>query len=526
MISPPEMNRQACELYLHESLELCQYLEEGLLLLGNDSKLTQLPRLSRSIEIIAAGAEQLNFEDLCQLTDILKAILRALETLPEDRRFEYWDSFLGLLQPISEQLRFTLLLAGYQLLTEETAQNEQLDLIQQFLLPKSLMVLQEALQFPNLTLCRLLWKKQLLLLRIWSFSINSADIATLAETTLKTLDTFPEGMQVIGELAITALTLLSKSPPQTTTTNIHEQSKGIHITEKPATVQLESPNHFSTSERLLWMTNGYLFYVASDSIAEIVVPQSRQIIQISTDSYLKWENQTIILYNVSALILNHHLDSLEKYNGPILVLKQEQRYLALALEIEHLVTETTLSLTVAPVDAPAEPTIVGWTRIKNILTPILDVNLWLQQYVDRSYPDFHPLEAKPQRVTPSSLILVVDDSKAIREQICGTLQSSGYRTLQAQGGQEALDCLQAHPEIGLVISDLEMGNLSGFEFLRKRLQNAEFSHIPVMILSSHISAEYRQLAQKLGAIAYLTIPYEPQSLLSNISALLGTEKPS
>jgi CheY-like chemotaxis protein len=529
MISPPEMNRQACELYLHESLELCQYLEEGLLLLGNDPKLAQLPRLLRSIEIIAAGAEQLNFEDLCQLTDALKAILRALETLSEDQRLQYWDSFLGLLQPISEQLRFTLLLAGYQLLTEETAQNEQLDLIQQFLLPKSLVVLQEALQFPNLTLCRLLWKKQLLLLRIWSFSINSADIATLAETTLKTLDTFPEGMQVIGELAITALTLLSKTPPQQAPTTIQAPSNGMLVTERPVTEPLTSPKHFSTSERLLWITDGYLFYVASDSIAEIVVPQSRQIIQISTDSYLKWENQTIILYNASALILNRHLDSLEECNGPVLVLKQDQRYLALALEIEHLVTETTLSLTAAPVDAPAESAIVGWTRIKNILTPILDVNLRLQQHVDRNGPHFHSLEARPQQVTPSTpspLILVVDDSKAIREQICGTLQSSGYRTLQAQGGQEALDCLQAHPGIGLVISDLEMGNLSGFEFLRKRLQNAEFKHIPVMILSSHTSAEYRQLAQKLGAVAYLSIPYEPQSLLSNISALLGAEKPS
>jgi CheY-like chemotaxis protein len=524
MISLPEMNRQACELYLHESLEICQDLEEGFLLLGNDQKLTQLPRLVRAIEIIAAGAEQLNFEDLCQLTDALKAILRMIETLPEDRRSQYWDSFLRLLQPISEQLRFTLLLAGYQLLAAETAQSEQLDLIQQFLLPKSLAVLQEASQFPNLTLCRLLWKKQLLLLRIWSFSINSADIATFAETTLKAIDTFPDGMQVIGELAITALTLLAKTMPQQAATNIHESNNGILATESQATAQLTSTGHFSTSERLLWMTNGYLFYLASDSIAEIVVPQSRQIIQISTDSYLKWENQTIILYSVSALILNRHSNSLEEHNGPVLVLKQDQRYLALALEIEHLVTDTTLPLRTPPADAPSEPAIVGWTQIRTILTPILDVNLWLQQHCDRNYPEVRPLEAKPQSVTSSPLILVVDDSKAIREQICGTLQSSGYRTLQAQGGQEALDCLQKHSEIGLVISDLEMGNLSGFEFLRKRLQNAEFSHIPVMILSSHTSAEYRQLAQKLGAVAYLTIPYEPQSLLSNISSLLGAEK--
>lgn len=519
MISPNEMNRQACELYLHESLELCQYLEEGLLLLGNDSNLIQLPRLLRSVDIIAIGAEQLNFEELCHLTDGLKAILLALETLTREGRLQGRGSFFGLLQPISEQLRFTLLLIGYQLFSDETAQSEQTELIQQFLFPKSLVVLQEALLLPNLTLCHLLWKEQLLLLRAWSFSINSADLATLAETTLKTIDTFPEGIQTIGELAITALTLLSRTALQATAMPNLEMSQTAVEKEPPP--QLISPTHFSISDHLLWMTDGYLFYVSSDSIAEIVVPQPHQIIQIGKDCYLKWENQTIALHNASALILNRQHAAPAECNSPVLVLKDDQRLLALALEIEHLVTENTLRLEAAPADAPAEPAIIGWTRIKGVLTPMLDVNLWLQQRADRT--SANPRRLKPQilQVTPSPLVLVVDDSKAIRERICETLQSSGYRTLQAQGGQEALVCLQNHPDVGLVISDLEMGNLSGFEFLRKRLQNAKFNHIPVMILSSHTSAEYRQLAQKLGAVAYMTIPYEPQSLLSDIGAILG-----
>jgi two-component system, chemotaxis family, sensor histidine kinase and response regulator PixL len=110
--------------------------------------------------------------------------------------------------------------------------------------------------------------------------------------------------------------------------------------------------------------------------------------------------------------------------------------------------------------------------------------------------------------------------RAIREKVSLTLQNADYQVLQARDGQEALRCLEQHPDVRLVMSDIEMGNLNGFEFLRDRLQNPQMTRIPVVILSSHTSPEYRQLAQKLGAVAYLTIPYEPKSLLKTIATIL------
>jgi CheY-like chemotaxis protein len=517
MISQNEMNRQACELYLHESLGLCQDLEEGLLLLGNDPGLAQLPRLLRSIDIITVGAEQFDFAELCQLTDALKAILRGLEAVTKEGKFQYRESFLRLLQPISEQLRFTLLLSGYRWFSEATVQDEQRDLIQQFLFPKSFLVLQEALLLPNLPLCRLLWKKQLLLLRSWSFLMNSTDIATIAETALKTIDTFPDGILAVGELAIIALQILARGASQTPA-GIEVGRDGNNLEQGLEARELPS-QHFSTSDSLVCVVDGYFCSIASHSIAEIIVPQPDQLIQVGADAYLAWENQTLSLYNASELILTRQFAASE-YHGPVLILKQDRHFLALALNIEHLISDTTLPLEAAPADAPEEVAIIGWTRFNDTLTPILDVNRWLQQYTERSLSNPLNPDAQTLSVPSSPLILVVDDSRAIREQICSTLQGSGYRTLQAQGGQEALSCLREHPEIGLVLSDLEMGNLSGFEFLRKRMQYAEFRHIPVIILSSHISAEYRQLAQKLGAVGYLTIPYEPQSLLSTVGAIL------
>ena len=92
--------------------------------------------------------------------------------------------------------------------------------------------------------------------------------------------------------------------------------------------------------------------------------------------------------------------------------------------------------------------------------------------------------------------------------------------MQARDGQEAIAHLQQQTQIHLTICDLEMSNLNGFEFLRHRLQDERWVKIPVLILSSHTSNEYRQLAQKLGAADYLTIPYEPSVLLKTIQNLL------
>jgi DNA-binding response OmpR family regulator len=68
-----------------------------------------------------------------------------------------------------------------------------------------------------------------------------------------------------------------------------------------------------------------------------------------------------------------------------------------------------------------------------------------------------------------------------------------------------------------------MSNLNGFEFLRYRIQEKQWQHIPVLMLSSHTSDEYRQLAQKLGAAGYLTIPYDPKILLATVQDLLKTK---
>ncbi|MEH1997420.1 MAG: hybrid sensor histidine kinase/response regulator [Nostoc sp.] len=122
----------------------------------------------------------------------------------------------------------------------------------------------------------------------------------------------------------------------------------------------------------------------------------------------------------------------------------------------------------------------------------------------------------------TKVILVVDDAISLRQTLSLTLQKSGYQVIQAQNGIEALEKLHLHPEIQVVVSDLEMPRMNGFELLSNFRQYPNLAKIPVVILTSRSAEKHRQLAHELGAKAYLTKPYLEHEFLSTIKGLMNS----
>ncbi|MBN3896780.1 MAG: response regulator [Nostoc sp. NOS(2021)] len=128
---------------------------------------------------------------------------------------------------------------------------------------------------------------------------------------------------------------------------------------------------------------------------------------------------------------------------------------------------------------------------------------------------------QPDNKSPK-VVLVVDDAISLRQTLSLTLQKSGYQVIQAQNGIEALEKLQLHPEIQVVISDLEMPRMNGFELLSNFRQYPNLAKIPVVILTSRSAEKHRRLAQELGAKAYLTKPYLENEFISTIQGLINS----
>jgi chemotaxis family two-component system sensor histidine kinase/response regulator PixL len=131
----------------------------------------------------------------------------------------------------------------------------------------------------------------------------------------------------------------------------------------------------------------------------------------------------------------------------------------------------------------------------------------------------------PVAKTPTKqTILVIDDSSALRKTMAATLENKGYRVLQARDGVEGLEVLENNPQINLVICDIEMPNMNGFEFLTSRRQKPQLTKIPVAMLTSRSGEKHRLLAQQLGAEASFTKPYVEETFIAALERMLSKKK--
>lgn len=118
-------------------------------------------------------------------------------------------------------------------------------------------------------------------------------------------------------------------------------------------------------------------------------------------------------------------------------------------------------------------------------------------------------------------ILVVDDSITIRRDLASTLVKHGYSVVQAKDGLDALDSLKQHSNIRLVLCDIEMPRMNGFEFIKHHKANNAISSVPVVVLTSRTGAKHRILATEMGAVAYLNKPWIDTTLLNLVESLLN-----
>ncbi len=116
----------------------------------------------------------------------------------------------------------------------------------------------------------------------------------------------------------------------------------------------------------------------------------------------------------------------------------------------------------------------------------------------------------------SKTILIIDDSSALRRTLALSLEQRGYRVLQGRDGSEGLQQLHDNLQTDLVICDVEMPNVNGFEFLTTRRNNPKLVQIPVVMLTSRNSDKHRALATSLGADGFFTKPYVEDKFLQDL----------
>ncbi|BAZ70518.1 MAG: hybrid sensor histidine kinase/response regulator [Pelatocladus maniniholoensis HA4357-MV3] len=295
-----------------------------------------------------------------------------------------------------------------------------------------------------------------------------------------------------------------------------------------------------------------------EAVEQILIPTPSQIQERNGNKFLRWGKEMD-----EKLVSIYSLASILDYNSPtfplsypptpppplpiLLIRCQEQ---LLGLEVEQLIGEQ--ELVIRPLGAMiAAPNYVHGASIlaDGELALVIDGGTLLQKVLAKQHNDqisriwaksitsllppssqqpllsdshtvISALSASESDTKASARILIVDDSLTTRQSVAIALQKAGYCVFQAQDGHKGIEQFQHLSDIQLVICDIEMPRMNGFEFLRSRQQIPALADIPVLILSSQSSEKHHFLALQLGATAYMTKPYMEQKLLAMVANLL------
>lgn len=122
---------------------------------------------------------------------------------------------------------------------------------------------------------------------------------------------------------------------------------------------------------------------------------------------------------------------------------------------------------------------------------------------------------KPSEPLPP-LVMVVDDSLTVRRVTQRMLEREGYRVLLAKDGLDAMERLSGDELPAVVLSDIEMPRMDGFDLVRNLRADARLRNLPVIMITSRIAQKHRDYAQQLGVDDYLGKPYDEEHLLGLI----------
>ena len=112
----------------------------------------------------------------------------------------------------------------------------------------------------------------------------------------------------------------------------------------------------------------------------------------------------------------------------------------------------------------------------------------------------------------SQLILVVEDSQVDRLRLVKLLEGAGYRVCTAANGLEAIALVQQQAP-ALILMDVNMPQMDGFDLLRNIRNDPSYSDLPVIMITSRTADKHREHAQQLGATDFLGKPYQEERLL-------------
>jgi len=118
-------------------------------------------------------------------------------------------------------------------------------------------------------------------------------------------------------------------------------------------------------------------------------------------------------------------------------------------------------------------------------------------------------------------ILIVDDSKTVRNLVAFIMKKEGFKVTTAEDGLDGLEKLYSSAAVDLIVSDVNMPRMDGLTFIKTVREQDAYKDIPIVVLSTEGQDKDIQTGLTVGANLYMVKPAQPEKLVRNVKMLLG-----
>jgi two-component system chemotaxis sensor kinase CheA len=199
--------------------------------------------------------------------------------------------------------------------------------------------------------------------------------------------------------------------------------------------------------------------------------------------------------NLMPLVMaNDKVTIKDKGSQPMLVFADDNHTMGLVVDDIMDIVDDHLSIEVSS----EKQGVLGSAVIRGNATEILDVGY----YLPLAFEDWFLAKEGPTFKKGRS-VLLIDDSAFFRNMLSPVLASAGYEVTSCPNAEEALKMLQQGKMFDVIVSDIEMPGLSGFDFTEVLRKNDAFKNIPIIAMSSHATGEAIERGRKAGFTDYV-----------------------
>ena len=290
-----------------------------------------------------------------------------------------------------------------------------------------------------------------------------------------------------------------------------------NVTGMGAMFNVYLPVTLSVAQVIMARVGNKMFAIPSVMVEQVQKLKQGDLLSAYQARNVNWAGRDYPLHYLSKLIGDvDHVAQQHTYTPVVLLRSGTYRT---ALHVDEIignqeVVMKQIGTQLARVPGMIGATVLGDGVIVLVINPVQLANREALSIGAIKVTTFAPIAEAVKKVA-----LVVDDSLTMRKVLSRVLEREDFEVITANDGMDAIQKLQLiTPDI--ILTDIEMPRMDGFEFSRHVRDNEKTANIPLIVISSRTAEKHRNVAKELGVNAFLGKPVQDDELIEHVNALL------